>query len=498
MRSVKLLPSNLLISILIFIIVSPAFSQQTWERTYGGGTWDDAISVQQTSDGGYIITGTTDSFGAGNWDVYLIKTNVNGDTTWTRTYGGTDDDRGYSVQQTLDGGYIVAGWTRSFGAGSWDVYLIKTNATGDTIWTRIYGGTNYEWGASVQQASNGNYIIAGSTSSLGAGSYDVYLIKSNDNGDTLWTKTYGGESWDYGSSVWQTSDGGYIIAGYTNSFGAGNDDVYLIKTDANGDTIWTRTYGEERFDYGYSVRETSNGDYIVTGSTSSFSKGSPDVYLVKTDANGDTIWTKTYGGASDDGGESVQEIADGGYIITGWTKSFGAGNDDVYLIKTDANGDTMWTKTYGGTNLDWGYAVQQTSDWGYIIAGLTASFGVGGYDVYLIKTDAGGNVGAEEVSSYQPILLQSPALFVYPNPFRKKLRIMYKVGHVAHTVNLKIYDATGLLVKSFVLPSKNYNLTSEVTWQGDDNFGHKVPAGIYFARFEIDNNKMTRKAVLLK
>jgi len=159
---------------------------------------------------------------------------VSAQTSWWRTYGGTTYDEGCSVQQTSDGGYIIAGHTLSFGAGRDDVYLIKTDASGDTQWTRTYGGTSYDFGCSVQQTSDSGYIIAGLTMSFGSGNGDVYLIKTNASGDTLWTKTYGGMNDDFGYSVRQTSDGGYIVAGLTGSFGAGSDDVYHIKTDANG------------------------------------------------------------------------------------------------------------------------------------------------------------------------------------------------------------------------------------------------------------------------
>jgi hypothetical protein len=268
-------------------------------------------------------------------------------TSWWRTYGGTDSDVGFSVQQTSDGGYIIVGYTRSFGLGH-DVYLIKTNASGDTLWTRTYGGTNTDEGHSVQQTSDGGYIIVGRTGSFGAGGWDVYLIKTDGSGGTLWTRTYGGTNHDEGNSVRQTSDSGYVIAGITKSFGVGSYDVYLIKTNASGDTLWTRTFG----------------------------------------------------GADDDDGGSVQQTSDGGYIIAGRTAgSFGSVSYDVYLIKTNALGETLWTRTYGGPNSDWSYSVQQTSDGGYIIAGATFSYGAGPYDVYLIKTDANGNVGVAEGSS---------------------------------------------------------------------------------------------------
>ena len=318
-----------------------------------------------------------------------------GQIGWTKTYGGSDDDWGHSVQQTRDGGYIIAGYTLSFGAGGsdYDVYLIKTDAYGNVEWTKTYGGSDLDYGCSVQQTSDGGYIIAGWTFSFGAGEADVYLIKTDAYGNVEWTKTYGGSYYDWGYSVQQTEDGGYIIAG-SFSVDGWDFDVYLIKTDAYGNVEWTKTYGGSDDDWGRSVRQTLDGGYIIAGKTESFgADGSDfDVYLIKTDAYGNAEWTKTYGGSNWDYGYSVQQTQDGGYIIAGWTKSFGAGDSDVYLIKTDAYGNVEWTKTYGGSYCDFGESVQQTLDGGYIIAGGTCSFGAGGEDVYLIKTDAYGNV----------------------------------------------------------------------------------------------------------
>jgi hypothetical protein len=195
---------------------------------------DYAYSVQQTSDGGYIVAGQTYSFGAGNYDVFLVKTDANGDVQWAKTYGGTSSEQAFSVQQTSDGGYIVAAYTTSFGAGNNDFFFIKTDANGNVQWAKTYGGTNEDWASSVQQTSDGEYIVAGYTASFGAGSYDIFLIKADASGNVQWAKTYGGTSYDYATSVQQTSDGGYIVAGQTYSFGAGGGDFFLIKTDENG------------------------------------------------------------------------------------------------------------------------------------------------------------------------------------------------------------------------------------------------------------------------
>ncbi len=380
-----------------------------WTRTYGGISLEWSRCVSATSDGGYIIAGMTWSFGAGREDVYLVKTDSDGDTLWTRTYGGSDHDRGNSVQQTSDGGYIIAGMTWSFGAGREDVYLVKTDSSGDTLWTRTYGGWRSEAGNSVQQTSDGGYIIAGYAERLGA-SADVVLLKTDSSGNTLWTRTYGGSSDEKGYSAQLTSDGGYIIAGYTWSFGAGRSDVYLLKTDSSGDTLWTRTCGGSDSDWSYSVQQTSDGGYIIAGETESFGAGDDDVYLVKTDSDGDTLWTRTYGGSGYDRGRSVQQTSDGGYIIAGYTNSFGAGNTDVWLLKTDSSGDTLWTRIYGGRPYDYGRSVEQTSDGGYIIAGDTRSFGTGDYDVWLLRI-----VGEAEIAmscrSLTPILCRGKNLY---------------------------------------------------------------------------------------
>ena len=204
---------------------------------------------------------------------------------------------------------------------------------------------------------------------------------------TAWTKTFGGSGNDHGHSVQQTSDGGYVIAGSTDSYGAGSADVWLIETDSSGSMAWNKTFGGSGNDYGHSVRETPDGGYIIAGYTGSYGSGG-DVWLIKADSSGSLTWDKTFGGSGDDYGHSVQETSDGGYVTAGATGSYGAGNDDVWLIKTDSSGNAVWDKTIGGSNSDYGWLVQQTSDGGYIIAGYTGSYGAGGYDIWLIKVAA--------------------------------------------------------------------------------------------------------------
>jgi hypothetical protein len=379
---------------LVALFTQYAYAQVRFAKTYRGPNNDHASSVQQTSDGGYIVAGRTNSFGAGNYDVLLVKTDANGNVQWAKTYGGTSADFAYSVQQTSDGGYILTGYTESFGAGGRDIFLIKTDADGNIQWAKTYGGTHWDEARSVQQTSDGGYIVAGYTRSFGPSwNGEFFLIKTDADGEVQWAKTYGGLGWDEASSVQQTSDNGYIVAGFTAAFGAGAYDLFLIKTYANGDVQWAKTYGGTSYDVASSVQQTSDEGYIVAGWTISFGAGDYDAFLVKTDENGNVQWAKTYGGTYWDQASSVQQTSDGGYIVAGFTASFGAGAYDLFLIKTDANGDVQWAKTYGGTDWDHASSVQQTSDDGYIVAGFTASFGAGFYDAFLVKTDENGGMG---------------------------------------------------------------------------------------------------------
>jgi len=357
-----------------------------WNQTFGRTGEDEGYCVEQTSDGGYIITGSiTDSFGAGGFNVWLIKTYPNGTEEWNQTYGGTDYDMGYSVEQTSDGGYIITGFTDSFGAGGFNVWLIKTYPNGTEEWNQTYGGTDLDEGLCVEQTiPDGGYIITGSTNSfsVGGGDDDVWLIKTYPNGTEEWNQTYGRTDDEKGKGVEQTSDGGYIITGWTRSFGDG-DEVWLIKTYPNGTEEWNQTYGRTGNEWGYCVEQTTpDGGYIISGWTNSFGDGS-EVWLIKTNANGDTIWNQTYGGTGSEDGRCVEQTADGGYIITGGTTSFG--DPDVWLLKTDANGNEVWNQTYGRADQDWAWCVEQTSDGGYIITGYTESYGAGDIDVWLIK-----------------------------------------------------------------------------------------------------------------
>ncbi|MBL7191746.1 choice-of-anchor D domain-containing protein, partial [bacterium] len=370
-------------AVLIICAAAAAQPDTLWTKTFGGSDSDYGYCVQQTSDGGYIIAGTTGIGIAA--DVYLIKTDALGNQQWYQTFGGSSNDQGRSVQQTSDGGYIIAGYSYSFG-GIPDVYLIKTDASGNQQWDQTLGGASEDKGYCVQQTFDGGYIIAGYTKSYGAGDEDVFIIKTDVMGNEQWNQTFGCSDQDKGYFVRQTNDNGFIITGYTRFYPSSDScDVYLIKTDRNGNEEWSQTFGVgDNWDEGHCVNQTSDGGYIITGLINY--GPDVDVLLLKTDQFGIEEWNQTFGGFSTDEGHSVQQTLDGGYILAGLTLSFGPGN--VYLIKTDDSGNLQWQQTFGGDAGEYGESVQETSDGGYIIGGYTGSYGAGGYDVYLIRLES--------------------------------------------------------------------------------------------------------------
>lgn len=390
---------NNLIIIFLFVI-NLLNAQIKFQNAYGGVGSDNGKFVVQTSDNGYVIAGTTTSFGEGGRDVYVLKTSATGALLWTKTFGGaTDNEYGFSVQQTADGGYIISGVASSFSDVAGDMYLIKLNADGDLTWSKTYGGIGYEWGAAIKQTTDGGYIVTGQTPAFGAGGFDAYLIKLDDSGIIEWTKTYGGSGLEVASGVSQTADGGYIIIGEIDSFGAGSGDILLIKTDAGGNQTWAKAIGTADNEEALEVKQTPDGGYIIAGSGYGVQTLSRDMFLIKTNSLGNITWAKTYGSIVNDQCESAILTNDGGYILCGYSFGFTTdANYQAYVVKTDATGNTMWSKTYGGSSVngDFGRSIQQTNDNGYIITGETFSFGDGFFNVYLIKTDSLGDSGCHQ------------------------------------------------------------------------------------------------------
>lgn len=492
--------SKILLFVFVLFATNTVVGQIMFERTYGGAADDGGGCVQQLNDGGYIIVGTTTSFGAGGRDIYLIRTDEFGDTLWTKTYGGTNDDEAFSIQTTIDSGFIITGYTSSYGFGNMDVYLLKINQNGDTIWTKTFGGNQNDLGFCIEITDDNGFVIVGETASFGSHNSSGYLIRTNANGDTLWTKNIGTRDYNNIKSISRNTDNSYIITGSAKNIGM-NWDIYLAKLDDSGNLLWQKYFGGTGNDYGFSVLQTNDYGFILTGSYINTS-GNSDIIVIKTDSNGDTIWTKLYGGSGDDLGFSIKQTSDNGYIIAGVTESslkidnkfwmsfinqnilindenLKWNNGNIFVIKINISGDTLWTSKYGGSGDDWANYICETSDGGYIIIGTSKSFG-SNCQVYVIKTNNTGFVGL-------PPRTDNNLLNLFPNP---------SDGIINFQIHTELFDVVSIEVyncqSQLVLFVGNYVLSSlsklDLT---------KLRRGTYLLKISGKNIQLIEKIIII-
>ncbi|MEO0179894.1 MAG: hypothetical protein ABIM74_03645 [candidate division WOR-3 bacterium] len=388
------------------LFIAVLLGQNLWAKTYGGPSLDWAFSITPSTDGGYVVAGRTESFGAGLYDFLVLKLAPDGSVSWAKTFGGVNYDwGGYSVIHTTDGGYVVAGWTESFGAGLRDFLVLKLASDGSLEWARTYGGTGYDQVYSVIQTTDGGYVLAGEGSLFPAG---MLVIKLASDGSVDWARTFGGTANNGANSVIQTDDGGYAVVGWTNVFGAGSYDIFILKLASDGSLDWARTYGGTDYDNAYSIIQTTDGGYAITGYTSSFGAGGNDLFILKLASDGSLDWARTYGGTTTDRGYSIIQTVDGGYAVAGFTYSFGIGNH-LFILKLASDGSLDWARTFDGSMApDGGYSLIQSPEGGYVVAATTAKFGAGGNDLFVIKLDSEGNY-TDCVQSCSPTVMN-----IYP------------------------------------------------------------------------------------
>jgi hypothetical protein len=373
-----------------FCVILSSGQSITFQKTFGTPSFGAGSWAQPTNDGGFVIVGTIHS--SGSYDIYVIKTDSLGDTLWTKILTVLGNEAGYSIEQIHDGGYIISGYRTNSGPGGKDVFLIKLNISGNLVWSQAYGGTLDDIGRCTKETYDHGFITIGDTHSFGSwdSSYsDLYLVKTDSNGVLEWSTIFCGQYWEMGFSVDQTSDSGYIVSTNSESQIDGND-FLLIKFDAHGSYLWNKDYGSvSGYGYGYSVHQMSDGGFVV-GGTSYFANPN-DLFVARFDSTGIPIWGILFGDSLHDGGNCLQKCSDGGFVITGFSNRAWPKFEDVCLSKIDSSGNLLWTKTYGGNNHERAYSVQQANDGGYIIAGYSYSFDNGDAEIYVIKTDSAGN-----------------------------------------------------------------------------------------------------------
>ena len=465
------------------------FSQETWLKIYGGNYGDAGYEVQKTLDQGFIIIGVKNSDGYGSYDIFLIKTDSQGDTVWTKTYGGNNGDGGLSVKQLQDESYIATGGTYSYGIRG-EMCLIKINSNGEMSWLKRYGEFGFYHGRSVDLTYDGGFIITGYGASATNG---AYLIKANAQGDTIWTKIFNQNEIFDGYAVQQVSDSGFVLTGDVRT---PNSEVALVKTDSNGNILWKRAFGESEYDCGYSVQETRDKGFIITGlhRPPGGSESSSHLYLIKTDSLGNAEWIKKHG-SSRSYGKDVKETSDGGFIVTGHEHLLD--KPSMYLVRTDTCGDTLWTR--GFYNLFEGNSLVVTDDGAFVITGVI-SYAGNWNDLFLLKTNSQGILtGIDNKINHSKLNAESNntySLRCYPNPFNPTTSIEFSIPNDTK-VTISVFNLLGRKVRTLSEGNRNAGVY-RISWDGRDDSGAQLPAGVYLCRMKAGEFVKTIKMVLVR
>ncbi len=311
---------------------------------------------------------------------------------WARTYGGTSEDSPWKIVNTPNLGFAIEGRTRSFGNSSEDFLFFTADSNGTPLLQKVFRANNLDEPYAMIRTSDGGYLIAGNSSSFGEGSKDILFLKLNSSGGIEWQKTIGGYYDDAVLSVIQTSDGSYVTAGWSFSVGAGGTDAWILKITPDGTIQWQKAYGDKGYDFAYSVTETTDGGIVFVGQLDVVSGGDNDVWVVKLDDSGNIVWQKTYGGAKDESGRAVLENLDGTLIVGAWSKSFGNGSSDFWLLKLNSDGSVIWQKVYLANGEDNFFAIERTKNDGYILVGGSNSIGSSDYDFLVLRVDGDGSI----------------------------------------------------------------------------------------------------------
>ena len=416
----------LILSIMLLFVLAGSVSislvgasSEMWSKTYGNGK-EVGNSLVETSDGGFAVAGDTGSFGAGGSDFWLVKTDSNGNMEWNRTYGGAEDESAKAVIKTSDGGFAMAGNRNPYEYSECDCWFVKTDSYGNMEWNQTYGGPDYDCANALIETSDGGYAIAGGTLSFGAGETDFWLVKTDAQGNMKWNQTYGGADAETSTSLVETHDGGYALAGGRTGLEGGvpgfypfDNTIWLVKTDVYGNMEWNQTYGE-RLSYknAHSLVATSDGGFAMGGYVPDGHYS--DFWLIKTDSKGDMEWSKSFGRGGDEKAYSMVQTSDGGYALAG-IASGAIGTEaylDSWMVKTDADGNEIWRQTYAETGDQYIYSLVETSDDAFALAGWKTYTSTGPPYLWIIKTDEYGYIPEFPSWTILPLLLAATALIV--------------------------------------------------------------------------------------
>jgi hypothetical protein len=423
-----------------------------------------------------------------------VKTDENGNELWAKTFGGINGDGAGTVAETTDNGLILFGGTSSFGVEQSALYLIKTDSNGDTLWTKIIELSDYDYaGCNFGiQTSDGGYVIVGNGIPENSNSDDIFLLKTDENGNVLWTSNIGGcvnDSWELGKCVQQTNDNGFIIAGFTDLPDQSPGNVYLIKTNAVGDTLWTKQFNGNGNSHGNFIQQTNDGGFIITGYVG-YNEENSDIYLVRTNVSGDTLWTSRFGAQFDCMGFCIKQTTDGGFVVAGSIHDWSDDSYNAYILKTNSYGDSLWSQSYGDDLHTVANSIISTEEDEYILAGNTNSYSSPlQTDAFLLKlgydTSTDNIINKSHLSSIN-----------YPNPFNPSTTISFSISEKGK-VELSIFNIKGQIIKTVINESLNIGDYS-VSWDGFDDSGKSVGSGVYLYQIKTPSKILTRKMMLLK
>jgi hypothetical protein len=377
-------------------------SISSWARSYGGSDYDYALTAFPTVDGNILLGGYTNSFGASNFDAWILKVNSSGEVIWQKILGGGGFEEIKAITSTSDGGYIAVGSTKSFGAGDYDLWILKLNSSGNLVWQKTYGGPNADFANqydSVTPTSDGGFVIAATTFSYGNSYGDLWVLKIDGSGNVAWQKTFGGGGTDGYGSIAPSADGGYVIAGESGSYG-GFLSTMIVKLDEFGNVVWQKAYtgNSDSIFVPRAMTTTNDGGYLVAGLAGIYPSYLHDAWVLKIDGSGNVAWQKSYGGVNKEMANAIVRLGNGSYALVGQTESFGNGSADGWILNLDGSGNILWQKTYGLGNYENTYSAVVTNDGHLLVGGFTGSFGVQGYDAWLLKLSIDGAIGTSCVA----------------------------------------------------------------------------------------------------
>jgi predicted secreted protein len=347
-----------------------------WETTVGGSSFEIVHTVIKANDGGYIVAGRTESYGAGGSDAYVVKVDANGNLLWNKSYGGADYEVIWKMTDTGDGNFMLVGETKSFGAGHRDVWLLKMDTDGNILWNKTFGLADADWGINLVRSGD-NFYVTGTYHPIIDGFSELLLLKVDQDGNFLWNKSFGGGR---GYDIISVDNNGVLISGHT-----GDDDSVILRVDDQGNELWRKTYGGAKIDEADGVTSTPDGGFLIGGHTQSFGSGGSDAWFIKVDKNGNHEWNKTFGGVFNDFAGPILNHQDGGYLVTMHTFSYGPGNGDNWIMKLDETGNKEWEQFTGYSDGDdFAWDMIEVANNKYVLAGLTEVDGTNS-DVWIFQ-----------------------------------------------------------------------------------------------------------------